>query len=120
MESRDVSSKLTAFVSRLYTKALNRSYDVDGLNNHTANYIANHDLYQLAYDFIFSSEFIEKDLSDEDFVDTMYRTFFDREGDPDGRSDWLGRMKSGMSREEVLAGFVGSQECADMVAKFGI
>ena len=120
MESRDVSSKLTAFVSRLYTKALNRSYDVDGLNNHTANYIANHDLYQLAYDFIFSSEFLEKDLSDEDFVDTMYRTFFDREGDPDGRADWLGRMKSGMSREQVLAGFVGSQECADLVAKFGI
>ena len=28
--------------------------------------------------------------------------------------------KSGMSREQVLAGFVGSQECAELVARFGI
>ncbi|MCI7350633.1 MAG: DUF4214 domain-containing protein, partial [Ruminococcus sp.] len=119
-ESRDRNPKLTAFVSRLYTKALNRPYDVDGLNNHTANYLAGGDLYKMAYDFIFSPEFLQRNLSDEDFVDTMYRTFFDREGDPDGRADWLGKLKSGCSREEVLAGFVYSQECADMVAKFGI
>ena len=50
----------------------------------------------------------------------MYRTFFDREADPDGRADWLGRMKSGMPREDVLAGFVGSQECAELMEKFGI
>ncbi|MCI7349638.1 MAG: DUF4214 domain-containing protein [Ruminococcus sp.] len=119
-ENRDKSEELTAFVSRLYTKALNRKFDVNGLNDHTGSYLEDHDLYQMAYNFIFSQEFIEKNLSDEDFVDTMYRTFFDREADPDGRADWLGRLKSGCSREEVLAGFVGSQECADMVAKFGI
>ncbi len=119
-ENRDRSSKLTAFVSRLYTKAMDRAYDVNGLNDHTGSYLENHDLYQLAYNFIFSQEFIEKNLSDEDFVDVMYRTFFDREADPDGRADWLGRMKSGMPREDVLAGFVGSQECAELMEKFGI
>ncbi len=119
-ESRDRNPKLTAFVSRLYTKALNRPYDVDGLNNHTANYLAGGDLYKMAYDFIFSEEFLKRNLSDEDFVDTMYRTFFDREGDPKGRSEWIGKLKSGCSREEVLAVFVYSQECADLVAKFGI
>ncbi len=119
-ENRDRSSKLTAFVARLYTKAMGRAYDVNGLNDHTGSYLKNRDLYQLAYNFIFSQEFIEKNLSDEDFVNTMYRTFFDREADPVGKADWLGKLKSGMPREEVLAGFVGSQECADLVAKFGI
>ena len=120
-ENRDKSSKLTAFVSRLYTKAMGRNYDVNGLNDHTGSYLESHDLYQLAYNFIFSSEFIEKNLSNEDFVDVMYSTFFDREADPEGKADWLDRMENqGYSREDVLAGFVGSQECADLVARFGI
>ena len=68
-----------------------------------------------------SQEFIDKNLSDEDFVDVMYRTFFDREADPAGKADWLDRMTNqGYTREDVLAGFVGSQECADLVARFGI
>ncbi len=119
-ENRDKSSKLTAFVARLYTKAMGRPYDVNGLNDHTGSYLENRDLYQLAHNFIFSKEFIEKNLSDEEFVDTMYHTFFDREPDPAGKAGWLDEMKNGMSRENVLAGFVGSQECADLVARFGI
>ncbi|MCI7350964.1 MAG: DUF4214 domain-containing protein [Ruminococcus sp.] len=120
-ENRDRSSKLTAFVSRLYTKAMGRNYDVNGLNDHTGNYLENRDLYQLAYNFIFSQEFIEKNLSDEEFVDVMYRTFFDREADPEGKADWLDRMANqGLTREGVLAGFVGSQECVNLVVKFGI
>ncbi len=119
-ENRDKSSKLTAFVSRLYTKAMGRAYDVNGLNDHTGSYLANHDLYQLAYNFIFSQEFLDKNLSNEEFVDVMYRTFFDREADPAGKEDWLNRMANGATREDVLAGFVGSQECIDLVARFGI
>lgn len=120
-ENRDKSSKLTAFVSRLYTKAMGRAYDVNGLNDHTGSYLENHDLYQLAYNFIFSREFINKNLTDEEFVDVMYRTFFDREADPTGKADWLDRMANqGYTREDVLACFVGSQECMDLVAKFGI
>ena len=54
-------------------------------------------------------------------MDVMYQTFFDREADPAGKADWLDRMANqDYTREDVLAGFVGSQECADLVAKFGI
>ena len=100
---------------------MGRDYDVNGLNDHTGNYLENRDLYQLAYNFIFSEEFTNKNLSDEDFVDVMYRTFFDREPDAGGKADWLDRMANqGYTREDVLAGFVGSQECSDLVARFGI
>ena len=50
----------------------------------------------------------------------MYVTFFNRPSDENGKNGWLKSMKNGMSREEVLAGFVGSKECADMVAGFGL
>ena len=100
---------------------MGRNYDVNGLNDHTGSYLANRDLYQLAYNFIFSQEFIEKNLSDEDFADVMYLTFLDREADPAGKADRLDRMANqGYTREEVLAGFVGSQECAELAARFGI
>ncbi|MGN0666469.1 MAG: DUF4214 domain-containing protein, partial [Huintestinicola sp.] len=39
-ENRDKNEKLTAYVSRMYTKALNRTYDINGLNNHTGRYLA--------------------------------------------------------------------------------
>lgn len=120
-ENRDKSPNLTAFVSRLYEKILGRTPDVGGLNNHTGAYLENRDTYQLAYNFIFSSEFTNKKLSDSDYVDTLYRTFFNREPDNGGKADWLNRITTqGYSREDVLAGFVGSQECIDLVNSFGI
>lgn len=119
-ENRDRSSKLTAFVARLYTKAMGREYDINGLNDHTGNYLKDGDLYRLAYNFIFSAEYLNKNLSDEDFLENMYATFFNRPSDENGKNGWLKSMQNGMSREEVLAGFVGSKECADMVAGFGL
>ncbi len=117
----DENKELIAFIARLYTKALGRGYDIDGLNSHKNGYINDRDLYKLAFDFIFSPEYLEKNLSDEDFVENMYEVFFDRSSDPAGKADWLDRMANqGYTREDVLAGFVGSQECADMVAGFGI
>lgn len=120
-ENRDKSPNLTAFVSRLYEKILDRTPDVGGLNDHTGSYLANKDTYQLAYNFIFSEEFLKKDLSNSDYVDTLYRTFFNREPDDAGKADWLNRMATqDYTREKVLEGFVGSQECIDLVNSFGI
>ena len=112
--------ELMSFIARFYSKALGRKYDIDGLNEHIGSYLADRDFYQLAFNFIFSPEYIEKNLSDEEFVENMYEVFFDRSSDPEGKADWVGRLKSGASREDVLAGFVGSQECAELMAGFGI
>lgn len=116
---RDVNCNLTAFVSRLYGKVLDRTYDVPGLDNHTAKYLETGDIYSMAYDFIFSPEFTEKDLTNEEFVEIMYQTFFNRTGD-DCKVDWIKLLDDGGSREEVLKGFVGSDECAELVASFKI
>ncbi len=113
--------ELMSFIARFYSKALGRNYDIDGLNDHVGSYLANRDFYQMAFNFIFSPEYIEKDLSDEEFVENMYEVFFDRSSDPAGKADWLDRMAyQGYTREDVLAGFVGSQECAELVERFGI
>jgi len=120
-EARDRNNGLTSFVSRMYTKALNRTYDVNGLNDWTNRYLTNvAGVSDIAFGFIFSPEFVGKNLSDSDYVDTLYRTFFNREPDEGGKADWLNKLANGMAREDVLNGFVGSQECINLVNSFGI
>ena len=121
VEARDKNCGLTAFTARMYTKALGRSYDVAGLNDWTNRYITGKaKIWDIAYGFIFSQEFLDKKLSDSDYVDTLYRTFFDREADADGKADWVNQLKNGVSRETVLNGFVESAECKNLVNSFGI
>ncbi|MGN0637331.1 MAG: DUF4214 domain-containing protein [Huintestinicola sp.] len=120
-ENRDRNANLTAYVSRMYTKALGRKYDVRGLNSHTGKYLAGtSNAKDIAYAFIFSAEFKNKNLTDEQFVDTLYQALFDRNADAGGKSRWLTKMKNGMTREQVFSGFATSAEFKNMVAGFGI
>jgi len=120
-DSRDRNNGLTLFVSRMYTKALGRAFDVAGLNDWTNRYLTGEaKVSDIAFGFIFSPEFVGKNLSNSDYVDTLYRTFFNREPDEGGKADWMNKLADGMAREDVLNGFVGSQECINLVATFGI
>ncbi|MGN0664920.1 MAG: leucine-rich repeat protein [Huintestinicola sp.] len=120
-ENRDKNEKLTAYVSRMYTKALNRTYDINGLNNHTGRYLAGtKDAKGIAHDFIFSTEFKNRKLTDDQFIDTMYATFFNRAADAKGKANWQTRMKNGWTREQVFNGFTSSAEFKNLVASFGI
>ena len=105
----------------MYTKALGRAYDVDGLNDWTGDYLdgkATAD--KIAYGFILSDEFVNRNLSDEAYVDTLYRTFFDREPDEGGKAGWLYELNNGASRKDVLDGFLGAEEFANLKASFGV
>ena len=120
-EPRDVNVNLTEFVSRMYTKALNRAYDVNGLNDWTGDYLAGKATAdKIAYGFILSDEFVNRNLSDEAYVDTLYRTFFDREPDEGGKAGWLDELAKGTSRKDVLDGFLGAEEFANLKASFGV
>ena len=75
----------------------------------------------MAYGFNFSEEFTNKNLSNEEYVDTLYATIFDRLPDADGRADWLGKLSRGeYTREQVLDGFFGAEEYADLAESFGL
>ena len=112
---------MQAFVARMYNVALGRDYDIAGLNDWTTQLLTHEaDGAGIAHGFFLSEEFIKKGLSNESFVDTLYRTFFDREADAGGRDTWLGVLGAGGTREFVLAGFVNSQEFDNLCARYGI
>ena len=120
-EPRDKNLNLSAYVSRMYTKVLNRSFDPDGMNNWTGLYLDHKITAEgIAEGFINSTEFANRNLNDDEYVEVLYQTFFDRGSDAPGKANWLGQLRSGATRAEVLNGFLGSQEYRDLVASFGI
>ena len=113
---------LSAFMSRLYTKALGRNYDEDGLNywcEEISN--GNYSLMQVSTEqFFHSQEFESKKLSDEEYVKVLYRTFFDREYDQSGMDYWMAQLKAGKDRDFILSEFANSQEFAKIKAAYGL
>ncbi len=70
---------------------------------------------EVAESFISSDEFTERhgaaNLSDEEYVESLYTNILDRQPDLEGKKYWLGQLSSGLeTRAEALLGFAESDE----------
>ena len=103
-----------AFVERMYTTALGRSFDKDG-REYWAKELANFKITgeQVGASFFLSDEMTGYGLSDKDFLSRLYATFMNREPDADGSAYWLGVLGSGTQRADVVFGFTRSPEFTD-------
>ena len=120
-EPRDQNSGITLFVSRLYEYVLGRSADVDGLNAWTNLILTGESTPEnVAYGIVFSAEFVNKNIANDAYVNTLYRVFMDRNADPAGLAAWTGQLDQGVSREEVFYGFSKSPEFGDILRSFGL
>lgn len=121
-EARDKNAGVTQFISRLYTKALGREYDLNGLNYWCdvvdSGKMTITDVSTTG--FFHSKEFTNKNLSDEEYVKVLYRTFLGREYDETGLKYWLDVLQKGKSRDDVLLGFANSKEFAAIKMTYGI
>ncbi len=120
-EARDQNVKVTAFVTRLYTNCLNRPADVNGLNYWTgALNKKTQDGAHVAYGFFFSQEMINRKLSNEAFIETLYTVILNRAADAGGKANWVAQLNAGKTRLEVFKGFVNSTEFSMLCANYGI
>ena len=109
------------FATRLYSVALNRSADQTGLDYWTQRLTSRNTTgTQAAYGFFFSQEFINSNLSNEEFILRLYRTFLGRDPDAAGYAYWLQRIGDGASRQDVFYGFSGSGEFRSICMAAGI
>ena len=120
--SKDPQNDILAFVNRIYVYVLDRQPEEEGAkfwSDELYNFRRNG--AEVAQGFIFSQEFYDRNTSDYEFVEILYRTFFDREPDESGMSYWLDMLSSGtMKWEDVANGFIYSQEWANTCAAYGI
>lgn len=111
---------VTDFVTRLYNVCLDRQPDENGLAAWINEIKNGKSGAETAYGFIFSKEFQQKNLCDSHFVEYMYRAFFDRNSDPEGKAGWVRVLVNGGTKGNVFSGFVGSQEFKKLCAQYGI
>ncbi len=114
-------NSLEGFVERLYRLILGREPDPAGF----ADWIDQLRTGQstgasVVKGFIFSEEFKGKLLSNEDYVDLLYRVCLNREADAVGRSSWLSDLADGFSNSYILRGFIESAEFARLCVGYGI
>ena len=57
-------------------------------------------------------EFINYHHDDNTFVDIAYQTLLNRSAEPAGKAYWLSQLASGLTRLEMINGFLGSPEFA--------
>lgn len=120
-ESRDQNSGITLFVSRLYSKALGRNADADGLNDWTRLILNGESSPEkVAFGILFSDEFKNKNLDNGEYVKVLYRVFMDREADPSGYEAWKEMLDDGWKREVIFYGFSKSLEFSEILESFGL
>ncbi|WGM32477.1 DUF4214 domain-containing protein [Brevundimonas sp. NIBR11] len=112
----DVNSQ-AAQVMRLYDAALDRGGDPGGLEGLLDRLERGETLLSLSQAFLSSQEFQDRygALNNQAFIEQMYRFCLNRNGDPQGISDWTARLNSGTTRAEMLMIFSESQEHRDLM-----
>lgn len=114
-------SNINDFVSRFYQVVLKRNAEARGLNYWTdslnTGVRAGADV---ATGFIFSEEFTNRNLDNVAYLQVLYSAFFNRAADQGGYDYWLEKLISGSGREEVLNGFIYSQEFSNLCLAYSI
>ena len=124
-EARDQNIGITKFVSRCYSEVLGRRGDAGGLNNWCSKILSASDKKKAAINvatssFFHSTEFRNRNTTNEEFVVICYRTFLGRDPDTGGYNSWLNKLNSGTSRDSVMMGFANSKEFTNIMAMYGI
>jgi len=108
------------FVNRMYIEILDRDPDagsqtwVDVLENGSYTGV------QVAEGFIMSDEFINKEMSNEDFVQIMYRAFFGRDAATSEVDAWVAYLEQGYRKSFVFSGFANSNEFKALCEGYGV
>lgn len=99
-------------IARLYDATLDRLPDPAGLAGWVAAYESGTSLATIAGAFVASAEFQARygALSNQAFVEQLYRFCLNREGDSAGIAGWVNTLNSGTSRAQVVIGFSESAE----------
>ena len=120
-------AQVESFVRRFYKEVLGRNQaqidaDTAGIANWTNALISGQQSgAEVAYGFVNSGEFRNRDLNNDQFVKTMYKAFFNRDPDTDGYQGWYNDLQNGnKTRLQVFEGFVKSGEFKTLCESYGI
>lgn len=115
------NANVVPFVKRFYELVLGRDYEDGGVIYWMRELVSQaQSASDAANGFFFSTEFLNKNHPDLDFVLIAYRALLGR--DPGGTEPayWVDKLNTGTTRQEVVDGFIDSQEFRAIAASYGI
>ena len=112
---------LGEFVDRCYRLLLNRENDEDGKAD-WVNRLRNEGATgaDISLGFVESQEFLNRELSDEAYIEILYEAFLGRKADTNGKAYWMTALESNVSRRFVARGFIESEEFSNLCEDYGI
>lgn len=109
------------FVERLYLNALERPFDVAGRDSFVDLIMhQNGTGSDVVRCFLGSVEFANRNLNNEEFVNVLYKAFFNRVPTAAEAANWTNALASGMTRAEIIEAFIASPEWAEVCAYYKI
>ena len=121
LSQQDAHLIIAFILCRFYKQCFERNPDNAGLSdwsNRLNSGIASGS--DVAYGFVFSQEFINRELQDSEYVTVLYKAFFGREPDTTGFESWRIALLNGSDRKDVLNGFLGAPEFTNLSIEYGI
>jgi Ca2+-binding RTX toxin-like protein len=99
-------------VFRIYQASLDRAPDVNGLDRWSEDLANGRFIQDVARAFVNSTEFQQEygALDNVEFVTLLYNNVLNRAPDSGGLARWIGELRAGEGREDVLVGFSQSAE----------
>lgn len=118
---RDQNPKLTMFMNRLYVEVMGRSGDAGGLNSWCKIILEKEKTpIEVAQIFFQTKEFMDKEMTDSEYVQVLYRAYMDRQYDETGLNSWLSKMEAGTTRDQVRSFFETSEEFRNILISYGL
>lgn len=112
---------IDCFVQRMYVTCLIRNYDISGLCYWSdLIYSGNITGSEAAYQFFTSTEYLNSNKTDEEYVKDLYNAMMGRDYDEAGLTYWMNFLASGASRAQIFDGFANSNEFTAICNEYGV
>ena len=113
--------RIKGYVTRCYQIILGREPDMGGMNTWVEELSSGRKgAAEIINQFVKSQEFKNKNYSNADAVEILYKAMLGRGSDPTGRASWVSRLDAGEPLAAVINGFSGSDEFGYICDTYGI
>ncbi len=126
LEPRDQNRLVTRFVVECFRWTYNPGEytpSPNDLNYYTQQILSRSKTpAQMAHDFAFSRDCVERNLSNKDFIVMLYHIYLGRETDPSPAeyNPWVIRLANGLTREQAAAEFAKTSEYYNYLKIMGL
>ncbi len=115
------NSDVMEFVKGFYELVLDQPFVAEGMDFWIVQLVTQAGTAaDITAEFFFSDEFINRGTSNTQFVQIAYQTLLGREADTDGLNYWVEKLRSGVSRAQVLQSLLNSAEFSDIADSLNI